>query len=131
MVNLHNEMVRRFPEVRDRVRDYADLPYVLMSCLAEWLAEQPLRQITPELVGRVVTFARWCEEQPRGDTATDDLYTILVVGFFEHLFQADTTRALLPKVMPRDLVVNNADYLKTWVGEENYSKALTQYAPNA
>jgi homoserine kinase len=131
MVNLYDELLRRFPEVSDSVQEYADLPYILMSCLAEWLGKRSPDEVTPELLGRVTAFYDWCEEQPRGDTADDDLYTILVVGFFEHLFRTDTTRVFLPSVVSRESLVENADYLKTWVGEDDYQKALSLYAPPA
>jgi hypothetical protein len=127
---LHIELSQRFPEIRDRIQDDAGLPYLLMGKLAGWIAEISPQELTQELVSRVVMFTKWCEEQPRSGDATDDLFTILVVAFYEKLFDSDTTRSLLPKLIRREDMVANADYLKSWVGEENYNKALKQYGSN-
>jgi hypothetical protein len=62
-----------------------------------------------------------------GKDAGDDIYTILVVGFYENLFEAQSTRALLPRLMPLKDLTQNADYLRQWVGAENYEKALKEY----
>ncbi|MFA5192586.1 MAG: hypothetical protein WC740_17905 [Verrucomicrobiia bacterium] len=129
-MNLYGEMSKRFPEVSDAIQQYEDLPYVLMGQLASWVAKKKPQELTPELISRIVEFAKWCEEQPRDETAEDDLFTILVVGFYESLFKSDTTRLLLPKLILREDIVYNAEYIKTWVGEENYNKALALYGSN-
>jgi hypothetical protein len=49
--------------------------------------------------------------------------TIWTVGFLENLFESDTTRSLLPKLMSREHFVAGAVYFRTWVGAENYEKA--------
>jgi hypothetical protein len=130
MNNLCNELISRFPEILSRVREGdEELPYVVMGFLAKWLKKMPADQVTPALLGRVAKFARWCEQQPSSTDAEDDTYTILVVGFYEELFDSDSGRALLPHLIPHEDVVRNADYLRAWVGPDNYEKALTFYKP--
>ncbi|MEA3211686.1 MAG: hypothetical protein QOE70_4743 [Chthoniobacter sp.] len=131
MTALYNEIRERFPEVSDRVfAGDEELPYMLMHHLADWLKELPAGGITSSITSRVVAFCRWCEQQPRGEQAADDLYTILVVGFYESLFKSASTRVLLPKVLPPEDIAANAEYLRTWVGKDNYNEALKQYRPN-
>lgn len=132
MTALYNEICERFPEVRSQIYDGdEELPYMLMRHLANWLKELPAKELTPSVTNRVVAFNHWCERQPRGEQATDDLFTILVVGFYEPLFESASTRALLPKLVPPEDIAANAEYLRTWVGEENYNEARKQYRPNA
>ena len=127
MEQLYVELADRFPEIRDRIEDDAELPYLLMDHLAEWLGERSRQEFTQELIDRVVAFARWCEEQPRGDNASSDLATIIVVGLYEKLFQYDNTRFLLPRLISKQQMREGADYMKAHVGEENYSKALRYF----
>jgi hypothetical protein len=132
MKTLYDEVAQRFPEIGDRFRESdKELPYLIIGYLADWLKRLPNEAITPQLVGRLVSFARWCEKQPRGKDAGDDLYTVLTVGFYEPLFDKDETRALVPRFISREQFVAGADYLRAWVGAENYEKAGKYYDPPA
>ena len=127
---LYDEITRRFPEICDQLSEGdEELPYVVMAYMACWLKGLPEDAITPQIVDRLVSFAEWCEEQPRGKDAGDDLLTVLVVAFYEKLFDSDRTRALVPRFIPREQFVTNADYLRTWVAAENYEKAGQYYEP--
>ena len=95
MKTLYAEILQRFPEIQSRFSEGDDeLPYILMNYLADWLKELG-RPVPPATIDRVVTFARWCDNQPSGKTAGDDNYTIYMVGFVEHLFDSIATRPLL------------------------------------
>jgi hypothetical protein len=129
---LYDEMAQRFPEIRDRLSDGdEELPYVVMGYLADWLKELPKEDITPQLVDRLVSFARWCEWQPRGKDAGDDLFTILTVSFYEALFDTEMTRAIVPRFISHEQFVTGADYLRAWVGAENYEMTSKYYEPAA
>jgi len=128
MKALCDEVVRRFPEVQSRLTDGdEDVPYIVMGSVVDWLKETGTSGFPPEIVQRVIEFTEWCEAQPRGGTAGDDVYTILVVSFYEGLFRSDVTRCLLPRIVPKDELLNNAEYLKHWVGDENFRLALEKY----
>jgi len=128
MEKLYHEICVRFPEVRARIfhGDEA-LPYLMMGHVADWLKNLPAAAFTPELLDRVRAFTDWCEDQPRGDTADDDLLTMLMVGFYEKLFEAEHLRALLPKLLSQETLTQNAEYFRTWLGEENYAIALKHF----
>jgi hypothetical protein len=130
MLMLYEEILRRFPEISDRVREGdAELPYVVMGHIIDWLKEIPSGAIPSDVVVRLVSFADWCHEQPRGKNASDDLPTIWTVSFLEKLFDSERTRALVPRFASREQFVTGADYLRTWVGEENYKNAGKCFNP--
>ena len=125
MKNLYPEICKRFPEVRSRFfDDDRDLPYMLFNRLVDWLATQ---DITDELIERVTAFCKWCNDQPRGSTSEDDLYTAWHVSFLEKLFKHSRTRILLPHLLPKEAIVDARDYLITWAGNENYEAVLKEY----
>jgi len=127
MKALHTEMLQRFPEIHSRISEGdEELPYLLMNYLADWLKDLG-DGISPTIIKRVVEFTRWCESQPRGEDAGDDLLTILVVGFYENLFDCPATLRLLPHLISREEMARNADYFKQWVGAENYQRVLEEY----
>jgi len=127
---FYDEMARRFPEIRDRFSEGDDeLPYAVMGYLSDWLKELAEGEITPQIVDRLVLFKSWCEEQPRGKDAGDDLPTILMVGFYEHLFDSEATRALVPRFISREDFIAGADYLRSWVGAANYEATRRYYKP--
>jgi hypothetical protein len=119
---LFTQLATRFPEIGDRIQADADRPYVLMNHLAEWLAG--MGNYSPELIERLARFSHWCEAEPRGGDAADDPLTILVVGFYECLFESERTQALLPRIASRKTLLENADYFKAWIGDENYRRAI-------
>ena len=128
---LFQEISTRFPEIRRKIfQGDEELPYVLMNHLADWVNRLPEDAITDELIARVVSFTKWCEQHPSGKDADDDLLTILSVGFYEKLFSSDRIRRLLPKLISKTDIAQNADYLRTWVGADNYEKALKEYKGN-
>jgi hypothetical protein len=104
-----------------------DSSYALLALVVNWLKALGPSELTPDLVQRVVDFGKWCEDQPRGETAEDDLLTIWVVGFLEELFDSDVTRPLIPHLVSKEELTKNAEYLKTWVGPEDYQAALGEY----
>ena len=128
MIKLYKEIARRFPEITNEItRQNRDLPYVQMAYVIGWLNDMSEETLTPEIAERIQQFAKWCEEQPRGADASDDLYTILVVAFYEKMFRSERTRALLPRILSREAVIANSEYYKSWAGAENYEKALQEY----
>lgn len=131
MQALYTEMLQRFPEIQSRLSEGdEELPYMLMNYLADWLRDLG-DGVTSAIVERVVSFSRWCESQPSGKDAGDDVLTILVVGFYEHLFDCPSTRRLLPRLISREDMTRNANYLRQWVGAENYERALQAYGQDA
>jgi hypothetical protein len=128
MKALYDEVLHRFPEVQSQLTgDDAEVPYVVMGSVIDWLKGIGTPEFAPEIVQRVTEFTKWCEAQPRGDSAANDVYTILVVAFYEELFRSDAVRCLLPHILTKDELIKNAEYLKAWVSDEYFQLALKMY----
>lgn len=124
-----NEVLQRFPEVADQVNEGdEDLPYVVVGYIVEWLLSVELDSATTE---RVTAFDRWCMQQPRGQTAADDILTIETVAFREKLFGYDKLLPLVPKLMSREELQANKEYFSRWVGEDRYEAAWRLACGNA
>jgi hypothetical protein len=123
MQRLEFEMSQRFPELASQIAEHHDLPYVIMSDLARWL-ETIGEGAIPAALERVRSFVSWCEDQPRSEDPGEDVFTILVIGFFEKLLESDALRRFVPVFLTRDDLERDPPYWKTWVGEDNYAKAL-------
>jgi hypothetical protein len=122
MKRLHDEVLRRFPEVASYVSEGdEELPYVVVGYIADWLLSG---QLDPATVQRVVDFDRWCMDQPRGETAADDIMTIEVVALRERLFEHDELLPIVPNLMTREELLCNRAYLTSWVGADRYEAAL-------
>jgi hypothetical protein len=128
---LFDEIRTRFPEFIEEVEMYVeveyDAPYLAMGYLADWLDSKGENGFDPTIVQRLVDFAKWCESQPRGKDASDDIYTILYVAMYEALFLRQHTKCLIPRLMSKKDLEENKQYLVSWVGQDNYDKALEQF----
>jgi hypothetical protein len=110
---LRNEIEACFPEVRDKLNE-DDGDWTLMDRLVEWLRD--FNAISADIVERLRRFKRWCEEQPRTESRRDldtmllppvaDIWTIFICGFWEPLFESNSTRVLIPQLMSRGEVTN-------------------------
>src|SRR5215469_566310 len=81
----------KFPELRDAVHE-AENAYMLWFELR--LAFERAYESEPRnesMIRRVYEFANWCDKQPRGETAEDDLLTVVAVCFYEHLPSTPTS----------------------------------------
>lgn len=125
MKHLYDEVLRRFPEVAAYVSDRdEDLPYLVVGAIADWLLSVAKPALDPVTVQRVIDFDRWCMDQPSGETAADDIMTIEVVALREKLFEHDELLPLVPKLMMREELLQNREYLTGWVGADRYQAAL-------
>jgi hypothetical protein len=99
-----------FPELWS-VWENADSPYGLWLELR--LAFEKAYDKTPpdeSLIARIYRYADWCDGQPRGLSAEDDLLTIVAVSFYEHIPQHPRARQDMPRWwQPEDLVDDGPD----------------------
>ncbi len=126
---LVDEILRRFPEIESCCysEDFAELPHAVMSYVVSWLNKIGENGFERSVVERLVDFKEWCELQPRGETASDDIWTTYIVSMVEGLFLQDRTKCLVPHVMTKEMLESNEQYFVAWVGRENYDKALGEY----
>jgi hypothetical protein len=126
--HLADVIFRVFPEVKGlSSKGDEQLPYVLMANFVEFLEKQADPALPPETLRRVVEFNLWCQSQPRGEDAGSDVLTILVVGLLEKALASDKLHYLVPTLISKVDLVNSRNYLVSWIGEENYGRALALY----
>jgi hypothetical protein len=73
----------RLPEFRP-VLQKEKSAYLFLGEMVERLYQAYIQK-DEDLIRRIYDYARWCQDAPRGKTASDDLLTIITVSFFEHL----------------------------------------------
>jgi hypothetical protein len=128
MPQLADEMFQLFPELKGLSSEGdEELPYVLMANFIEFLEKQADPALPPETIRRLMEFNRWCQNQPRGEDAGSDVLTILAVGLLEKVLSSDKLHHLTPTLVSKSDLVNARNYLVSWVGEENYDRALALY----
>ncbi|MEZ0297150.1 MAG: hypothetical protein ACAI35_11905 [Candidatus Methylacidiphilales bacterium] len=128
MKALYDEVISRFPEADAYLsEDNRELPYLVMGAIPCWLATLKPAGIDKPLIKRLQDFRTWCLAQPRTEEAGTDVLTIYTVSFFEDLFEHETTRLFIPYLVEKEDLIQGADYLKTWVGEDNYKLALASF----
>jgi len=129
---LASEIRSRFPEISPYFHDGDEiLPYVMMGHIADWLAEGRPHHSDPSIAQRLSSFCEWCESQPQGKTASDDVLTVLCVAFYEKLIETPTIRTLVPQLMPKSIFMQNKDYFTSHCGAESVAATLNEYKKNA
>jgi hypothetical protein len=86
-----------FPDLGARIEG-AGTPYLLWFELRE--AFERAYELTPRdegLIRRIYQYSDWCADQPRGQTAKDDLPTCVAVCFYEHIPQHPLAREDMPR----------------------------------
>ena len=86
-----------FPELASRF-EAVDSPNDLWVDL--WLAFEDAYDKAPpdeSLIRRIYRYSDWCCEQPRGNTAADDLFTCVCVSFYEHIPRNPKSRHDMPR----------------------------------
>jgi len=120
---LYEEMLVRFPEISGLLAEHANLPYLQMHELGNWLEQFAPDEIPASVINRVTDLWQWAQEQPSGKDASDDIPTIVAVGLIEQLFRSSATRVLLPHLLTQEQLIGGTSYFKQWVGEDDYYKA--------
>jgi hypothetical protein len=128
MSDLYHEVLRRFPEIeRHLCEGDEELPYVYFSYIAWWIESLPVPEVSDAIIQRISSFGDWCFSQPEGKDASDDLATILMVGLHESLGSSDSGRRLLSRIWQQEYVLSSEEYLRQWLGNEDYRKLLAEY----
>ena len=85
------------PEMADAI-SRSDSPYSLWADINN--AFDGAYDCEPQdesFIRRTYEFYLWCAQAPRGETATDDLLTCVVVCFLEHIPEHPKARADMPR----------------------------------
>ena len=122
-----DEILRRFPEVEPLLDDFDKTSaYNAVGGIVFWLTSKPKSKVDKAVIRRLVEFNRWCLEQPRGQTAENDIVTIFQVAFVEELFKYDELLPLVGHLVSRKHLIENREYFTRWIGNDRYEAALRQ-----
>ena len=119
--------LRLLPELAEPIGE-AENPYQLWFGLwdAFRAAYGPPRD--DGLIRRVYEYAQWCEQAPRGETATDDLFTTVVVCFFEEIPTDAQARADMPRWFTYEEVRDAREVFSYMAGAAVYEELLRHMA---
>jgi hypothetical protein len=122
------KLLSLFPEVQARASpgDTA-LPYVLMAYLVAFLEQQAEKKMQGDVVNRLVEFNFWCRKQTWSKDKEDDISTLLVVGLYEKILQKNDLYPLIVKLVSKKELVDAKEYLRRWVNEAQFARALALY----
>ena len=122
------EATTRFPEFDETARDAWETPYLCWFDLLTALRNAYHAPRNEDLIRRIYQFAKWCNEQPRGKTAADDLPTCVAVCFYEHLPEDTNTLADMPRWFKWSEVVLMKDIFTYHTGEEGFRNIEKSFA---
>lgn len=82
-----------------------------------------------DLIRRIYSFASWCVEQPQtvDAQAQDDLFTCVVVCFYEDIPANEAARADMPRWFTEEEVRQNKKVFSYLISSEEYEGILAMY----
>jgi hypothetical protein len=121
----HAEALRRFPELAQQLAG-CDTPYMVwIELWGEF--ENAYASANMALVANIYDYANWCYQQPRGESADDDLPTYIHVCFYEHIPTNAQALDDMPRWWSLDQVIRLKDTFSYIVGAEGYAKLLSRF----
>lgn len=121
-----DEACRRFG-TREDVFGYVDSPYSLWSNLSDVFKKAYRYPYNEADIRNIYEYADWSCRQPRGDTAEDDLLTVVAVSFYEHIPQVPEAMKDLPRWFKFDEIMQMRDILSYHVGPEGFQKVVESF----
>ena len=92
-----NQALKTFPELASRF-EHAETAYQLWFELLDAFKEAyECNPRNESLIRKIYRYSDWCETQPRGQTADDDLLTCVCVCFYEKIPTFPPSRADMPR----------------------------------
>lgn len=76
------------------------------------------------IISRIYAYAKWCADAPRGKDASDDLFTIVAVSFFEHLPEHELIRRDLGHRLPKKEIEGMKEIFLYHGTEEQFQEIL-------
>ena len=120
------EATKRFPDLVEWFAD-ADTPYLLWFELFDAFQQAYKNPRNQDLIRRIYAFAAWCESQPPGSTAADDLRTCVTVCFTEHIPTIPEALDDMPRWFTREEVERMKEVFIYQVGESGYTEIVARF----
>jgi hypothetical protein len=80
-----------------------------------------------DMIRRIYAYAWWCESQPSGTTAEDDLASCVSVCFMEHIPTIPEAVDDMPRWFTQDQVLAMKSVFSYLVGERGYAEILARF----
>jgi len=118
------------PELTPEIRE-AENPYFLWFALQD--AFKAAYESTPRdesLIRRIYEFSDWCITAPRGETAEDDLPTIVCTCFYEHIPTYPAARDDMPRWISYEEFLGTVHFFRYHLLEEDFLRLRDHMARN-
>jgi hypothetical protein len=120
------EARRRFGD-RKEVFDYVETPYSIWANLRDVFSAAYTYPYNEADIRAIYEYAEWSCKQPRGESAADDLLTVVAVGFYEHVPQVAAAVKDLPRWFKLDEILTMREILSYHVGDDGFEQLLQAY----
>ncbi len=121
------EAIKRFPEIAEYELEYWDNPNTCWSSLLMSFKKAYKDPRNDNLIKRIYGYSEWCLEQPRGGPAEDDLFSIVIVAFIEHIPTIPEAMQDMPRWIPYETVKGSEEIFSYFEGKVGYKKILEVY----
>ncbi len=121
-----DEAHRRFGD-REDVFQYVESPYGLWANLHDVFKAAYTYPYNEADIRAIYEYFDWCCQQPRGETAADDLVTVVAVSFTEHIPQIPAAVRDLPRWFKLDEILEMRQILSYHVGEQGFQSLIEAY----
>jgi hypothetical protein len=111
-----------------RTIDQAGTPYLLWFELWSLFKAAYNEPRNGSLIKRIYKYADWCEMQPRGATAVDDLLTCASVCFYEELPTCEPAREDMPNWFTEKDFRDMRDVFRYHFTDEEFEKIEADFA---
>jgi hypothetical protein len=112
----------RLPELR-KLLQKEKTAHSFFGGLVDQLSKAYLQK-NEDLIRGIYDYAKWCLAAPRGKSASDDLLTIVMVSFFEHLPQHEAIRRDIGRWFPKKEIEGMKDFFLYHGTEEQFQEML-------
>jgi hypothetical protein len=120
------EAFTRFPDLIEDL-DFVSSPYDVWFVLTEAFKKAYKAPRNEDLISRIYAYAAWCCEQPRGETAENDLGSCVCVCFYEHIPQSPEALEDMPRWFSRADVLAMRELFSYHVGDKGFQRILQAY----
>jgi hypothetical protein len=114
------------PELKEEIEE-AENPYSMWISIRLAFDNAYGKQRNESLIRRIYGYAKWCYQQPRGETAEDDLLTCVAVCFYEHIPENPAALSDMPRWFTKEDVIGMREILSYHVGEKGFQEMLRAF----